>query len=176
MSDWAGTGTAVGASGDAYMSIPAADAWISSHVVLHTQWDVATDAQKGAALVEASDAIDSLPLKGCKYSDNQTQERAFPRYPDRAGQAIGGDETNFQSDIDYSDVPQEILDACCLEALAIMQWGASWRRMNQEQGVKQVQLGSGSGLSETYDSCSRLLSKKATAKMRDWIAGVVEAV
>ena len=158
---------------DAYIQVSAAQTWLAAHVVDIAAW-TAGSASQAAALVEASDHIDALPLKGCKYADNVSQSRAFPRYPDRAGQAIGGDETTFQSD--YSAVPQEVLDACCLEALAILQWGSSWRRKNQEQGVTQVQLGSGSGLSESYDSCSKLLSKKATAKMQGWLAGMVEAV
>ncbi|MCK9569608.1 hypothetical protein M0R72_11765 [Candidatus Pacearchaeota archaeon] len=161
---------------DAYVQPAAAATWLAAHVAFIAAWTAATADQKSAALVEASDNIDVLPLKGCKYADDISQLRAFPRYPDRAGQAIGGDETNFQSDIDYSAVPQEVLDACCLEALEILKQGASGRKDLREQGVKQYSIGG--KLSETFDEAPvpKLLSRKARDKLRFWIGSLVEAV
>jgi len=162
-------------SGDAYISSSEAGVWLSEHVTFITAWTAATSAQKTAALFEASDAIDSLPLKGCKYADDQTQDRAFPRIPDRAAQTIGTDETNFQSDQDYSQIPQEVLDATCLEALEILKQGSSGRKELREQGVKSYSLGG--KLSESFvdEYVPKLLSRKAREKLRFWIAGIVEA-
>ena len=161
---------------DAYIQVAAATTWLSAHVAFLTAWTNATADQKAAALVEASDSIDSLPLKGCKYADDVSQLRAFPRYPDRAGQAIGGDETNFQSDIDYSAVPQEVLDACCLEALEILKRGASGRKELREQGVKSFSIGG--KLQETFEDAPvpKLLSRKARDKLRFWLGCLAEAV
>ena len=161
---------------DAYVQVAAATTWLAAHIVYPTAWTAATADQKAAALIEASDNIDSLPLKGCKYEDDQTQSRAFPRIPDRAGQTIGTDETNFQSEIDYSEVPQEVEDACCLEALELLKQGASGRRGMREQGVKSYSIAG--KLSETFEDASvpRLMSRKARDKLRYWLAGMVEAV
>lgn len=161
---------------DAYVQPAAAAAWLAAHLAFIAAWAAATADQKSAALVEASDNIDSLPLKGCKYADDVSQLRAFPRYPDRSGQAIGCDETNFQSEIDYSDVPQEVLDACCLEALEILKQGSSGRKDLREQGVKQYSIGG--KLSESFGDAPvpKLLSRKARDKLRFWLGGLAEAV
>lgn len=161
---------------DAYVQVTVATTWLTAHLVTITAWTAATADQKAAALIEASDNIDSLPLKGCKYADDITQLRAFPRIPDRASQTIGIDETNFQSGLDYSTVPQEVEDACCLEALELLKQGASGRRGMREQGVKSYSIAG--KLSETFEDASipRLISRKARDKLRYWLAGMVEAV
>jgi len=179
MSDWAGTGTvnAGAVTIDAYVQVDAATTWLTAHLVSITAWTAATSDQMAAALIEASDNIDSLPLKGCKYADDITQARAFPRYPDRAGQSIGTGETNFQSEADYSEVPQEVKDACCLEALELLKQGSTGgRRGMREQGVKSFSIAG--KLSETFEDAAipRLLSRKARDKLRFWLAGMVEAV
>jgi len=178
MSDWAGTGTvnAGAVTIDAYVQVDAATTWLTAHLVSITAWTAATSDQMAAALIEASDNIDSLPLKGCKYADDITQPRAFPRIPDRAGRTIGTDETNFQSETDYSVVPQEVKDACCLEALELLKQGSSGRKELREQGVKSYSIAG--KLSETFVDASipRLISRKARDKLRFWLAGMVEAV
>ncbi len=97
--------------------------------------------------------------------------------PDRAAQIIPYDsEINFQSDEDYSEVPQEVLDACCLEALEILKQGASGRAALREQGVKQYSIGG--KLSETLSDgpAPSLLSRRARDRMRFWIGRTAEAV
>ena len=160
---------------DAYVQVAAATTWLAAHIAFPAAWTAATAGQQAAALIEASDSIDALPLKGCKYNDNQSQARAFPRIPDRAAQSIGTDETNFQSDEDYSEVPLEVEDACCLEALEILKQGSSGRKELREQGVKQYSIGG--KLSESFEDAPipRLLSRKAREKLRFWMAGIVEA-
>jgi len=161
---------------DAYVQVAAATTWLTAHVTFIASWTAATADQKAAALIEASDNIDMLPLKGCKYADDQSQARAFPRIPDQAAQAIGTDETTFQSDIDYSAVPQEVEDACCLEALEILKQGASGRATLREQGVKSFSMGG--KLSETFEDSPVpvLLSRKARAKLRYWLGNISEAI
>ena len=165
---------------DAYIQVSAAQAWLTTHVVNIAAW-TANSASQVAALVEASDTIDALPLKGCKYADNITQPRAFPRIPESA--AYGRMPSDPLADLyismqfDWGTVPQEVLDACCLEALEILKQGSSGRRTLREQGVKSFSIG-GKELSETFEdqALPKLLSQKARAKLSHWIAGVVEAV
>lgn len=162
---------------DAYIQPTDATTWLAAHVVYSDAWTAASSTQKSAALVEASDHIDSLPLKGYKYADDSSQPRAFPRIPDRAAQTIScNSEINFQSEVDYSEVPQEVKDACCLEALEILKQGASGRATLREQGVKQYNIGG--KLSETLEDgpAPSLLSRRARDKLRFWIARVADAV
>ena len=164
-------------SGDAYVTVSAATTWLAAHIVFPTAWTAATTAQRAAALIEASDSIDALPLKGCKYADDQTQSRAFPRIPDRSAQIIpANSETNFQNDEDYSEVPQEVLDACCLEALEILTQGSSGRKELRDQGVKSYSIGG--KLQETFEDAPvpKLLSRKARDKLRFWLGSLAEAV
>jgi hypothetical protein len=160
----------------AYISASDAATWLTAHVTFIDEWTAATTKQ-AAALEEASDHIDTLLLRGHKYDPAQARE--FPRYPEKASYAGMPDSDYFWYNYgipDYSIVPQCVKDACCLEALAILEWGNSFRRKNQEQGVKQIQLGSGSGLTESYGAHGILLSEKARAKLKEWIAGTVGAV
>lgn len=155
----------------AYIDLAAAKTWIAAHVFSCSDWATATDQQKTIALEEASDHIDALLLVGVRYTD--TQAREFPRW-----QELGPvpEEVNFQSDYDFSAVPQCVKDACCLEAVEICKWGGSWRRANQEQGVKSMTI---DGVIEQYMNgagSEGLLSKKARRVLQGWIAGAVEGV
>ena len=162
---------------DAYIQPTAAATWLTAHVVFLAAWTAATNDQKAAALVEASDHIDSLMLKGYRYANKETQIREFPRIPDRAAQVIPYDsEINFQSEEDYSEVPHEVLDACCLEALEILKQGNSQRRENQEQGIQSQNI-AGSSVSYVPGAGQQTLwSVRARKKLAHWIAGSVEAV
>ncbi|MCZ7403350.1 MAG: hypothetical protein O8C67_00270 [Candidatus Methanoperedens sp.] len=104
---------------DAYIQVTAASTWLAAHLVDYASWTAATSDQKAAALIEASDHIDSLSLKGLRYSD--PQDREFPRIPPNAAYSgLVPEEVYFQSEPDWSETPQEIEDACCLEALTIL--------------------------------------------------------
>ena len=129
-------------------------------------------------LQEATRHIDYLPLKGCKYADDASQPRAFPRIPDAAAQTAGTDETNFQSETDYSTVPQEVLDACCEEALAMFRQDAAGgqdRQLLRDMGVKSYTIGG--KLQETFTDAApqKLVSPRAREALRYWIAKLVEA-
>jgi hypothetical protein len=159
-----------------YIESEEAETWLSGHVVFILEWTAASDDQRAAALEEASDHIDDLSLKGYRYSDSQARE--FPRIPDKVIQVTPYDsEIDFQGGgIDYSEVPQAILDACCLEALEILKQGNSVRRENQEQGVQAQKI---SDSSETYvegAGLQTLWSLRARKKLAYWIAGAVEGV
>lgn len=155
----------------AYIALADAKTWIAAHVFACSDWTAASDSQKTIALEEASDHIDSLLLVGARYTD--TQAREFPRW-----QELGPvpEEATFQSDYDFSVVPQCVKDATCLEAVEICRWADSWRRHNQEQGVKAMTI---DGVTENYRDgagAEGLLSKKARRVLQGWIAGAVEGI
>ena len=88
-------------------------------------------------------------------SHDQTNQ--FPRYPDM-------------------EVPQTVKDACCEEALAILERGNSQRRRLQQEGVQSLSVG---GLSETYVAGARgggLISQEAKELLRPWLLGAVRIV
>jgi hypothetical protein len=117
-------------------------------------WAEASDADKDKALAMAAKAIDRQPLSGRKT--DLAQEMAFPRYPD-------------------TEVPEAVKDACCEEALAILESGNSQRRKLQREGVQSFMLGN---MSETYapGTGRGLLSQEAKELLKPWLLGAVMIV
>ena len=133
-----------------YVSLAEANEYFSDR--LHADaWAEAADADKEKALAMATKAIDRQPLKGRKT--DLAQEMAFPRYPD-------------------TEVPEAIKEACCEEALAILERGNSQRRRLQQEGVQSFSLGN---MSETYapGAGRGLLSQEAKELLRPWLLGGV---
>ena len=119
---------------------------------LHAErWGETSDADKEKALRQATRAIDRQLLKGRKATD--TQELAFPRYPD-------------------TEVPEAVKEACCEEALALLERGNSQRRKLQQEGVQSFALGN---MSETYAAGTGkgLLSQEAKELLQPWLLGAV---
>jgi hypothetical protein len=103
---------------------------------------IATPAAMSWYLQRATRKIDTLPLRGRKYMLDGSQERQFPReYRD------GYDRDELTG---VAEVPQNVLDAVCEEALAIFLAGSapSGRRALQEAGVKSFSIGG--KLQETF--------------------------
>ena len=133
-----------------YVSLAEANEYFSSR--LHADaWAEASDADKDKALAMAAKAIDRQPLKGRKT--DLAQEMAFPRYPD-------------------TEVPQAIKEACCEEALEILERGNSQRRRLQKEGVQSFSLGN---MSETFAASAGkgLLSQEAKELLKPWLLGGV---
>ena len=114
-------------------------------------WAEASDVDKDKALAMATKAINRQPLKGRKTDTAQTL--AFPRYPD-------------------AEIPKEVQEACCEEALAILESGNSQRRKLQREGVQSFMLGN---MSETYapGTGRGLLSHEAKELLKPWLLGSV---
>ena len=133
-----------------YVSLAEANEYFSSR--LHADaWAEASDADKEKALAMAAKAIDRQPLRGRKSDREQTL--AFPRYPD-------------------TEVPEAVKEACCEEALAMLERGNSQRRKLQQEGVQSFALGN---MSETYVAGAGrgLLSQEAKELLRLWLLGSV---
>lgn len=137
----------------AYVTVEEAAAYFASR--LHSEaWTSAVDADRQKALTMATRAIDRTPVKGVKASYDQANQ--FPRYPD-------------------TEIPQAVKDACCEEALALLERGDSQRRKLQVEGVVSMNIG---GLSETYavGSGRGLLSQEAKELLRPWLLGAVNII
>lgn len=138
---------------------------------------------------EATRIIDNLPLKGVTYYEFTTsltpesgqQNRQFPRVID--GIAFG-----WVPSTSLPEVPQEVIDACCEEAIALYEiYNSSdktTRLSLQRQGVISASY---SGTSETYaqnpsgsisgagNRYKGLMSKEAYDLLKGYIAGAIEA-
>jgi len=133
-----------------YCTIEYADEYFKNR--LHAEsWGETSEADKEKALKQATRAIDRQLLTGRKT--NPEQELAFPRYPD-------------------TEVPEAVKEACCEEALAILEIGNSQRRKLQQEGVQSFSLGN---MSETFAAGAGkgLLSQEAKELLRPWLLGAV---
>ena len=133
-----------------YCTIEYADEYFKNR--LHAEsWGQADESTKEKALKQATRAIDRQPLRGRKSDREQTL--AFPRYPD-------------------TEIPKEVQEACCEEALAILESGNSQRRKLQQEGVQSFSLGN---MSETFAAGAGkgLLSQEAKELLRPWLLGAV---
>jgi hypothetical protein len=137
----------------AYVTTEEAEAYFANR--LHAEsWGETSDADKEKALRQATKKINRQLLKGRKATD--TQELDFPRYPD-------------------TEVPEAVKEACCEEALALLERGNSQRRKLQQEGVQSFTLGN---MSETYapGGGRGLLSQEAKELLRPWLLGSVNII
>jgi len=133
-----------------YCTIEYADEYFKNR--LHAEsWGQEDASTKEKALKQATRAIDRQLLKGRKT--NPEQELAFPRHPD-------------------TEIPEAVKEACCEEALALLERGNSQRHKLQQEGVQSFTLGN---MSETYVAGAGrgLLSQEAKELLRLWLLGSV---
>ena len=133
-----------------YVSLAEANEYFSDRLRADA-WAETSDADKDKALAMAAKAIDRQPLRGRKTETGQAL--AFPRYPD-------------------TEVPEVVKEACCEEALAMLERGNSQRRKLQQEGVQSFSLGN---MSETFaaGASKGLLSQEAKELLRPWLLGAV---
>jgi len=135
---------------NSYIDIDGANEYFAGR--LHAEsWSGADSETKEKALWQATRSIDRMPLRGRKTDLHQPL--AFPRYPD-------------------TEIPEAVKEACCEEALAILESGNSQRRKLQQEGVQSFTLGN---MSETYiaGAGKGLLSQEAKELLRPWLIGAV---
>ena len=136
-----------------YCTIEYADQYFKNR--LHAEsWGETSEADKEKALRQATKTIDRQPLRGRKAETGQAL--AFPRYPD-------------------TEIPEVVKEACCEEALAMLERGNSQRRKLQQEGVQSFTLGN---MSETYapGAGRGLLSQEAKELLRPWLLGGVNII
>ena len=147
------TETTITVGKNSYIDIEEADEYFSGR--LHAEsWSGADSETKEKALRQATKEIDRQPLTGRKTTDNQAL--AFPRYPDE-------------------EIPEAVKEACCEEALALLERGNSQRRKLQQEGVQSFTLGN---MSESYAAGAGrgLLSQEAKELLRPWLIGAVHII
>ena len=135
---------------NSYIDIEGADEYFAGR--LHAEgWTGADDSTKEAALKQATRTINRQLLRGVK--NDMSQALAFPRYPD-------------------TEIPEAVKEACCEEALALLERGNSQRWKLQQEGVQSFTLGS---MSESYAAGAGkgLLSQEAKELLRPWLLGGV---
>ena len=138
---------------NSYIDIAGADEYFNNR--LHAEsWGQADDETKEKALRQATKTIDRQLLRGRKTETGQAL--AFPRYPD-------------------TEIPEVVKEACCEEALAMLERGNSQRRKLQQEGVQSFSLGN---MSETFAAGAGkgLLSQEAKELLRPWLLGAVNIV
>jgi hypothetical protein len=165
---------------DSYLSYDVADAFFSNRLGTAT-WDAATASDKTKALNLATAAIDAIGFSGYKLLS--TQDRQFPRkyLPSSSIDPWGNtySEDPYGYIYESSTVPQDVLDACCLEALALLKYHASDDPLNEDdlqaKGVSSFSQGklsvsfrgrsthSSTGLrsSEAYDLLKKYIGRRS---------------
>lgn len=135
---------------NSYIDIAGANEYFAGRLHAET-WEQAGNEIKEKALRQATKQIDRQLLRGRKTDPNQVL--AFPRFPD-------------------TEIPKAVKEACCEEALALLERGNSQRRKLQQEGVQSFTLGS---ISETFapGSGRGLLSQEAKELLRPWLLGAV---
>ena len=138
---------------NSYIDVAGANEYFAGR--LHAEiWFEADDSTKEKALWQATRSIDRMPLRGRKTDLHQPL--AFPRYPD-------------------TEIPEAVKEACCEEALALLESGNSQRRKLQQEGVQSFTLGN---MSETYIAGAGrgMLSQEAKELLRPWLLGGVNII
>lgn len=156
-----------------YVTLTEADTYFSTHLQADA-WTGATTGTRTAALLQACRALDRLHYVG--FHPQRSQALQWPRY----GSTTWTGSTTFSGIVDNRGwdmpggvVPQDIKDAQCEEALALLQMAADpdaiSREMTQRQGVTRVQVGT---TEETYGARQRpagLLSGEARALLAPYL-------
>jgi hypothetical protein len=144
-----------------YVEVVDADKYFSTRP-FSNDWLEASDEDKLSCSTLAQRHIDSLPLVGRKL--DYTQANQFPRY--YASENVTDD---FEFIYNTTTIPQEVQDAVCEEAFAILKYMDQERFRLREQGVVTASRGGLSESYETYEPLGVLLSSEATRLMQDWI-------
>ncbi len=132
------------ANSNTYASRATCDAFAESRLY-STAWTSATDANKDAALVQATRTIDQ-EIQFAGYRANELQALQWPRAecPDPDAPPVGGYggmvHPRFSSGqfVDSTIVPRAIVDACC--ELAIQMLAGDRTGDSQAEGVKRIDL------------------------------------
>lgn len=138
-------GTPITSSSGAYLTYATADLFFSDRID-SAVWDAATTANKTKSLKQATAIIDNMAWQGYKLLS--TQDRAFPRKYDpndsTSPWGLTFSEDSWGYIYDSEDVPQAVLDACCLVAQALLAdvaAGSMSERALQEKGVSSFSQG-----------------------------------
>jgi hypothetical protein len=109
------------------------------------KWDSASETNRKKALVMATKMIDSLRFKG--FVCAQDQDLQFPRYihPNYLSKHTYTDKINLVNvngqQVIYIEISTELEEACCEEAISLLEFQNSVHLKNQQLGLTQVKMG-----------------------------------
>lgn len=117
---------------NSYINVADADTYFDD-AIHASAWEDSTSDTKAKALVTATRSLDRQNWNGAKYQDAPTQVLDWPRsgLVDSEGDAV-----------DETTVPQEILDATCELALALIQNPELQDSANTGNNIKRMKAGS----------------------------------
>lgn len=161
---------------NSYVSLDEAEQYFSGRLFTD-EWDKADLITKEKALLMACRRIERLQFKGIK-ADPESQILQFPRALPAVGMPLYQSKHRFNLDYTLSyivqdKVPEEVKQAQCEEALALLKYGNSTRTKLQEQNVVQIDFGS---VSEEYKGLGKLFSKEAYELLKPYLACAVAIV
>lgn len=169
-----------------YLSLADAQSYFDARLFADT-WASATADQQSQALVMATRAIDRQVITGAKKTDEQLLQ--FPRrYTYKihdiwqkwfTDNIVDTFETLYIEGATWwaeTDVPQEVKDATCEEALATLMFYNSPRFKAQRQGVKEMYVGAVREMYEPATFGRGLLSIEARELLRRYMAGGVAII
>lgn len=129
-------------------------------------WDAEDDEDKKKALIMATKRINKLPFIG--EQEVETQPLAFPRYVSRS--------TNPQistyyliRDLKEITTPDDVKEATCEEALALLTYSNSVHYANQQMGIQSMSMGNESVSYNGSGADNKLLSQDAQTLVEKWI-------
>lgn len=160
---------------NSYISVEDATNYFADRLYSDAWTNSAAD-DKAKALIMATKRIDRQKIRGIKAASDQTLEfpRAMYAYGDAFPQPVVGAHYGYGPGwIAESGVSQNVLDAVCEEAIALLAGGATanQRAELQAQGVKSFSIGK---LSETFRTGAggeRLLSLEAKQLLQRYLSG-----
>lgn len=167
-----------------YVSLVEATAYFANRL-WSEDFTGATADQQAQALIMATKAIDRQLYKGVKKLSTQALQfpRCYKAYPIEVDEGfiesyignlpeIGTEGKGWYCEV---SVHQNIKDAQCEEALAILGRGNSKRRKLQQSGVQSFSMG---GLSESYKAGAGrgLISVEAIDLLKPYRAGAVRTI
>ena len=160
---------------NSYISVADATTYFSERLYSTAFTGAAADDQ-AKALIMATKKIDRMQIRGVKAVADQTLE--FPRALYAHGEGyeapiVGMRHLHGAGWVVETEVSQDVLDAVCEEAMALLAGGstANQRAELQAQGVKAFSIGKLSETFKTGISGERLLSLEAKQLLQRYLSG-----
>lgn len=132
---------------NSYISLEDAEKYFLER--LHSDvWYNSSEADRQKALMTATKHINTLRFKG--FLCEQTQPLQFPRYikPNYLSKHTYTDKINLVNvngqEVIYIEISTAIKDACCEEAITLLELGNSSHLKNQALGITSMNIGIGS--------------------------------
>lgn len=163
-----------GRDAESYITLADADVWIRKNVLTFDAWELANEAQRESALLEATRNIDALNWHGGRIF--YTQMREFPRIPPGTEYGVGPGSQSSPDEYFINSLTideyrrkqyERVRQACCLQALAVLRMeGEDADREDQFRGNTSVSRGARYSTSKGFGGTHQILHPKAYDLLR----------